>query len=587
MEVIAGTYSHLIFGYEVKPNEEGKLKFSTSFTNDSHAGVVKCLTVNRRGFLASGSADESIRLFSLKGRRCEIGSLCQHNGSIVSLKFFKNSYLFSASEDGTIAIWKVNSWDCLKVLKHKEALTDFAIHPSGKLLLSLTKGRTLQTWNLLSGRRAFVTNLKQVGEMIWFSNDGNRFVIVMGNNIDIYTTADALIAHSYNHTSRISSTVFLNNEILLVGDEGGVVNFLDVTACKLTHQLKTNTVRVKAMQCIQQSSSSSLSSSTLFISSSDGYVKLYDVTIENKIVTTSFVTGVVTPHRWLCMAVYDANGKEEEEEDEEDEICAESFKKSKQSGKSPKKKATTSTVKSDDEEGNDEDGENDDEDEDVDDDDDDGSELEEDDGEDLGTGDNGDDDDACGSDKKLSSGKRKQSFPDKQLKKKQKFAGKNDDESGDVRLKKSNKIVKKKSSKENGSKNDSAKREDYVTFSDDDDDTKKPKNKKFQSKYKFKSHKKAFNGKEKYVSFTDDDDNTKKSKNKKFQSKIKYENHKKGSSRKGKHVSFADDDSDYRKNNKKFRPQYKKNKSKNNNSPKKTANNRFNSKRRFNKRTKK
>jgi len=41
-------------------------------------------------------------------------------GSVNGLQFFDKTHLFSFSEDGTIAIWKAGSWECLRTLKgHK------------------------------------------------------------------------------------------------------------------------------------------------------------------------------------------------------------------------------------------------------------------------------------------------------------------------------------------------------------------------------------------------------------------------------------------------------------------------------------
>ena len=37
---------------------------------------------------------------------------------------------------------------------------DFAVHPSGKMALSVSKDRTLRTWNLMTAKCAYVTNIK-------------------------------------------------------------------------------------------------------------------------------------------------------------------------------------------------------------------------------------------------------------------------------------------------------------------------------------------------------------------------------------------------------------------------------------------
>jgi len=38
-----------------------------------------------------------------------------------------------------------------------------AIHPSGKLALSAGKDKTLRTWNLMTAKAAYVTNIKEGG----------------------------------------------------------------------------------------------------------------------------------------------------------------------------------------------------------------------------------------------------------------------------------------------------------------------------------------------------------------------------------------------------------------------------------------
>ena len=39
-------------------------------------------------------------------------------------------------------------------------MTGLAVHPSGKLALSVSKDKSLRTWNLIKGRKAYITNIK-------------------------------------------------------------------------------------------------------------------------------------------------------------------------------------------------------------------------------------------------------------------------------------------------------------------------------------------------------------------------------------------------------------------------------------------
>ena len=44
-------------------------------------------------------------------------------GTVTSINFFGSQHMLSASEDGTICIWKCKSWECEKVLKGHRLVT--------------------------------------------------------------------------------------------------------------------------------------------------------------------------------------------------------------------------------------------------------------------------------------------------------------------------------------------------------------------------------------------------------------------------------------------------------------------------------
>lgn len=136
------------------------------------------MAVSPTGILASGSTDETIRLFNLR-KHVELGCLMHHkgqikalnvdlkllsspSGTITALEYHGKSHMFSGSEDGTIGLWETNRWECLKTLKgHKSSVDSISVHPSGSLLLSIGKDRTLRTWNLITGRSAYISTLKK------------------------------------------------------------------------------------------------------------------------------------------------------------------------------------------------------------------------------------------------------------------------------------------------------------------------------------------------------------------------------------------------------------------------------------------
>jgi len=47
------------------------------------------------------------------------------------------------------------------VMLFRGPVHSFAVHPSAKLALSCGKDKTLRTWNLMTARSAYITNVKQ------------------------------------------------------------------------------------------------------------------------------------------------------------------------------------------------------------------------------------------------------------------------------------------------------------------------------------------------------------------------------------------------------------------------------------------
>ena len=70
------------------------------------------------------------------------------------MKFYDKRHLVTGSEDNMICIVKATgSWNVEKTLaKHQGAVTDLAVHPSGKMMLSIGEDNKLITWNLIKGR---------------------------------------------------------------------------------------------------------------------------------------------------------------------------------------------------------------------------------------------------------------------------------------------------------------------------------------------------------------------------------------------------------------------------------------------------
>lgn len=164
-------------------------------------------------YLASGSVDEVVHLINMK-HRIDKGSLSSHTGTINVLEFWRSSYLFSASDDGNIGVWNAKTWQCEKTLRgHKEAINGMSVHSSGKLLLSVSKDKTLRTWNLIKGRCAYIINLKEVAQQVLWSPSYANFAVVFDRRVDIYDLATGGVVHSIGQShfdKKIMKIVFID-----------------------------------------------------------------------------------------------------------------------------------------------------------------------------------------------------------------------------------------------------------------------------------------------------------------------------------------------------------------------------------------
>ncbi|PSN57715.1 p21-activated protein kinase-interacting 1-like protein [Blattella germanica] len=267
LEIIVGTYEEFLLGYKVtkKDNELGlphkKLSLVQSFAFPSHRASIRSVAAKGK-YLASGSADETITLYDMNSRR-ESGILVQHTGTVNCLNFSPNgSHLLSASEDGSIAVFRTGSWQLEKIFPkaHKGgAVTHLSVHPSGKLALSVGADSTLRTWNLVKGRQAYATNL---------------------GNVQL--------------KKKIICACFTKESELAIGDEGGEISFYDISEKKQLNVIKAHDSRVKCL------SSVNIEDKIFLISvSSNGEIKLWKC----KIAKVKRVCSINCDCRITCLEV--------------------------------------------------------------------------------------------------------------------------------------------------------------------------------------------------------------------------------------------------------------------------------------------
>lgn len=166
-------------------------------------------------------------IFDLRKRR-DIGSLSQHNGSVHALAFAGATHLLTGGEDGRIALFRTKDWECLHVLRHKKPVHSIAVHPSGKIALSVGKERSLRLWNLMTGKQAHSAVLPHEPRRIVFSESGGRYAVLADNSVLVYTTDGCRLLLEHKSPTRLATAAFLRDDRLYFAGEGAAVSFIDL-----------------------------------------------------------------------------------------------------------------------------------------------------------------------------------------------------------------------------------------------------------------------------------------------------------------------------------------------------------------------
>lgn len=280
VQIIAGSYDRVLHGLtaSISTTEDAPLaEFADTFLFDAHTSAIKCLAVsppsapapeqNQSVMLATGGTDERINVYTISAhpprrdaqqqlisslaprpvlensKNRELGTLLHHSSTITKLSFPTRSKLMSASEDSTIAVTRTRDWSLLSAIKAPvpkvwgrpsgdtaplggvpSGVNDFAVHPSMKLMISVTKGeRCMRLWNLVTGKKAGVLNfdkdlLHQMGEgklsmgegrsVVWGSADGDdEFAVAFDREVLVYgmggTPRCRVVGNTKNKVHRI------------------------------------------------------------------------------------------------------------------------------------------------------------------------------------------------------------------------------------------------------------------------------------------------------------------------------------------------------------------------------------------------
>lgn len=257
IQIVAGSYDRVLHGVTVTIQPKtSEVKFADTFLFNAHTSAIRCIALSppsapapgqsQKVMLATGSTDERINVYHISAhppsskttldqellstlakrpilensKNRELGTLLHHSSTVTKLCFPTRSKLLSSSEDSTIAVTRTRDWSLLSTIKAPvpkvfgrpsgdtaplggtpSGVNDFAVHPSMKVMISVSKGeKCMRLWNLVTGKRAGVLDfgrevLQEIGEgkhstgegrkVIWGSNEGAGDEFAVGFDRDV------------------------------------------------------------------------------------------------------------------------------------------------------------------------------------------------------------------------------------------------------------------------------------------------------------------------------------------------------------------------------------------------------------------
>ena len=237
LRIVAGSYERFLYGIEgfVHRGADGNYTVSLTprFVFPAHVSSIRCVACAGRDskWLATGGMDETIKVWDLR-RRKEVGALTGHEGTITSLSFPTRTFLLSASEDGTMNLYRTRDWALLRTMRgHKGRINSASAHPSGRVALSVGADRMIRMWDLRRGMGSASVKIGAEAEKIVWDTQGKRFAVLTGRQVLVYGTNMSQLAR-IEHPKRLHDVSFTQSnhkhEWMLVPTEAGVVHIYDV-----------------------------------------------------------------------------------------------------------------------------------------------------------------------------------------------------------------------------------------------------------------------------------------------------------------------------------------------------------------------
>ena len=211
LRCLVGSYESHLYGLD----DEFNVVFATSV----HVGKVTSIAMNKTMFASAGN-DESIKVY----RQNKLLFTADMDGHVNEIGFSDHYLICTAGR--FLVMYKKD--ELVQELRHMEQVISFAVHPSKRFLLSISKSH-LYLFNLITGKKMVRESLKKYFKPtlyplnIKFDTSGDHFYLVSDRYILVFQTDDCKCIYIFSSTKSIT-TITVTDTCFIGLDSGVILN---------------------------------------------------------------------------------------------------------------------------------------------------------------------------------------------------------------------------------------------------------------------------------------------------------------------------------------------------------------------------
>ncbi|TDL14574.1 WD40 repeat-like protein, partial [Rickenella mellea] len=188
--------------------------------------------------IASGSADNTVRIWNAS-TGAPIGEpLCGHTGGVTSVAFSPDGkYIVSGSSDVTLRIWNIQTYTTVSICKgHSREVSSVAYSSNGHFIASGSNDCTVRMWNATTGE--LIGRPIEHGDYVKsvvFSSDGQYIVLgSLDKPLRIWNIQSGIEKCLEEYTNCYSSIAFSpDNTKIAAGSYNAAICIWDMQTCKM------------------------------------------------------------------------------------------------------------------------------------------------------------------------------------------------------------------------------------------------------------------------------------------------------------------------------------------------------------------